>query len=266
VSSDPWFGHLYASARARIATGESLLAAMERAGVSYAVAASFGWRDAENGFACTDYMLEERARTGGRVLPLAYIQPALGASGLRRLERDLANGCVGIGELMPSGQGFDLDDHAALAPYFDVAAEASVPVMIHVSEPIGHAYPGKADVAVASMWRLAKSFPRVRFVAAHWGGGLPFYELMPEVREDLANVWYDTAATSYLYDVRIFKVVVDLVGAERVLFASDYPLLRYSRLMPTLDLAGLNHDESRLVMGENAARLFGIPARGTFSQ
>lgn len=256
VASDRWFGHLYASPRARIATGESLLAAMDRAGVAFAVAASFGWRDASTGFACTDYMLAERARSGGRILPLAYVQPSLGAAGVRRLGRDLASGCAGIGELMPAGQGFDLDDHALLAPYLDVAAEAQVPVMVHVSEPVGHTYPGKADVAVASMWRLAKTFPRVRFIAAHWGGGLPFYELMPEVRADLANVWYDTAATSFLYDVRIFRTVVDLAGADRVLFASDYPLLRYRRLMPTIEQAGLSPDELARVMGGNAVKLF----------
>lgn len=260
VAADRWFALLYQAPRARIATGDGLVAAMGRAGVAHAVAASFGWRDASIGFACTDYMLAERARSDGRVLPLAYVQPAMGAAGVARLEADLADGCVGIGELMPAGQGFDLDDHALLQPYLHLAAEARVPVMVHVSEPVGHPYPGKADVAVASMWRLAKSFPHVRFIAAHWGGGLPFYELMPEVRADLVHVWYDTAATSYLYDARIFRTVVDLAGAGRVLFASDYPLLRYGRLMPALERAGLAPDEAKLVMGENAARLFRLPA------
>ena len=39
-------------------------------------------------------------------------------------------------------------------------------------------------------------------IAAHWGGGLPFYALMPEVRDALQNVWFDTAAGHLLYDRR----------------------------------------------------------------
>ena len=49
-------------------------------------------------------------------------------------------------------------------------------------------------------------------IAAHWGGGLPFYALMPEVREALENVYFDTAASHLLYDATVYRRVIELVG------------------------------------------------------
>ncbi|HLZ08031.1 MAG TPA: amidohydrolase family protein, partial [Chloroflexota bacterium] len=131
------------------------------------------------------------------------------------------------------------------------------PLIVHVSEPIGHAYPGKGDVSPVAAWKLASRHPALRIVFAHWGGGLPFYELMPEVRAALANTYYDSAATTYLYDFEIFRATADLVGGNRILFATDYPLLRQG---PFLDrVRGLHLEEPRLrqLLGENAARLLG---------
>ena len=92
---------------------------------------------------------------------------------------------------------------------------------------------------------------------AHWGGGLPFYALMPEVRAALANTWFDSAVSPFLYDAEVFDVATRAVGAEHVLFGSDYPLLRASRVVDqargTLDAA-----TAQAVLGGNAARLLGL--------
>ena len=46
---------------------------------------------------------------------------------------------------------------------------------------------------------LAQAYPGLTIVFAHLGGGLFLYETMPEVRNVLAGVYYDTAAVPYLY-------------------------------------------------------------------
>lgn len=255
---DDWFGQLYASPSARIASADDLRHSMDRSGFDYAVIASFGWRDAQIGRACADYMLDAARASNGKLLALAYIQPTAAGDAARQLERDLADGFVGVGELMPDGQGFSLDDHELLTPVLSVAADAGVPVLVHVSEPVGHRYPGKGTVAVAAMWRLARAFPRVRFIAAHWGGGLPFYELMPDVQLDLANVWYDSAATAYLYQPRVFSTCLEIVGADRVLFASDFPVLRQGPLLRAVRGLALPDEVTARLLGENAAALFGV--------
>jgi predicted TIM-barrel fold metal-dependent hydrolase len=98
----------------------------------------------------------------------------------------------------------------------------------------------------------------VRFIAAHWGGGLPFYNLMPEIRRVTANVWYDTAATVYLYQQDIFPIVAKLVGPDRILFGSDYGLLRQGRIIEHVKHSGLEPRAVDLVLGENAKALLHI--------
>jgi uncharacterized protein len=104
------------------------------------------------------------------------------------------------------------------------------PVMLHATEPIGHLYPGKGEATPERIHAWLSAFPAQPIVLAHWGGGLPFYELMPEVRAVTHQVVYDSAATSYLYNSAVFPTVVSIVGADRVLFATDYPILRQDRL------------------------------------
>ncbi len=107
------------------------------------------------------------------------------------------------------------------------------------------------------------AFPDVRFIAAHWGGGLPFYCLMPEIQRIAAHVWYDTAATIYLYRNTIFPVAEKLVGADRILFASDYGLLRQRRVINHILQSGLSEQSSRMILGENARALLGLSSKLT---
>jgi uncharacterized protein len=99
--------------------------------------------------------------------------------------------------------------------------------------------------------------PDLRVVLAHWGGGLPFYELMPEVPALTRNVVYDTAASSYLYRPEVFRAVLDITGRERVLWASDHPVLGMGRFLErTRRLAAIRPDEWAPVMSDNARRVY----------
>ena len=105
------------------------------------------------------------------------------------------------------------------------------------------------------------SFPDVYFIAAHWGGGLPFYSLMPEIQRITAHVWYDMAATPYLYRNSILPIVADLVGAERILYASDYGLLRQQRVINYVTSSGLHQNAIDLILGGNAQQLLDLKSR-----
>jgi len=71
-------------------------------------------------------------------------------------------------------------------------------------------------------------------------------------------VWYDTAATAYLYRNTILPVVAELVGAERILFASDFGLLRQQRIMDYIAQSGLDAGAIEKVLGGNARHLLGL--------
>jgi hypothetical protein len=85
--------------------------------------------------------------------------------------------------------------------------------LTHSSEPVGHEYAGKGSVTPDVLYRFVLAFPGLKLVCAHWGGGLPFYALMPEVEKALANVFFDTAATVFLYKPEVFEHVSRVIGS-----------------------------------------------------
>ncbi len=254
---DPWFADLYGNPKARMATAEELVASMDAAGVDSSLAFPFGWSDPGLIEECNSYLLDAMRRYPGRIIGLAAIQPTAGARAVAELERCARAGMPGCGELMPHGQGYRLSDLALLAPLVEVARAYDLLILTHTSEPVGHLYHGKGNVAPDDLEVFLRAFPDIRVVAAHWGGGFPFYELMPEVQQAAANLWYDSAASPYLYRPDIFPIAARIVGARKLLFASDYPLISQQRMLAYTRASGLSEDELRLVLGENARALLG---------
>jgi predicted TIM-barrel fold metal-dependent hydrolase len=102
-------------------------------------------------------------------------------------------------------------------------------------------------------------FPDNTIVLAHWGGGIFFYHLLKKaVKETLKNVYYDTAASPFLYDNRIYRYAKDLVGLDKVLLGTDYPLLKPDRYIKEMTAAGLSRADADMVCGKSAARLLKI--------
>ncbi len=255
---DPWFSALYSNFRSTMASAEDLVAEMDASGVDACVTFSFGWTDPALIVETNTYVLDAMRRYPGRIYGMAVSLPTVGESAIYELERCAQAGMIGLGELMPHGQGYRLSDTALLAPLIEVVRRYSLLVLAHCSEPVGHLYPGKGDVALSDVVAFLSAFPDIRFIAAHWGGGLPFYTLMPEIQTITANVWYDTAATVYLYRQQIIPAVAMLVGAERILFASDYGLLRQKRIIDHIAQSGLDEEAVRRILGENARQLLGL--------
>ncbi|HLX56605.1 MAG TPA: amidohydrolase family protein [Ktedonobacteraceae bacterium] len=255
---DPWFNELYHHPRAAMASADDLVAEMDASGVDASVAFSFGWTDLALIAETNSYIIDAMQRFPGRIYGMAVLLPTVGEAAVYELERCAQAGMIGLGELMPHGQNYRLSDISLLAPLMDVARRYDLLVLSHCSEPVGHLYHGKGNVSLPDIVAFLTAFPDIRFIAAHWGGGLLFYTLMPEIQRITANVWYDTAATVYLYHQRIFPLAADLVGADRILFASDYALLRQQRIIDHIRQSGLDDQSIDMILGGNAQRLLGL--------
>lgn len=258
AARDPWFAATHGATGARLATAEDLLASLDGAGIAAAVACGWPWRD--NGIcrAHNDYLLDAARRWPGRILPLAIVAPLTGRAALAEAIRALDAGAVGLGELNADAQGFNFADPAPLAPLAAALVERDRPLLVHTSEPIGHHYPGKGTATPDRLLTFLRAQPDLRLIAAHWGGGLPFYALMPEVAALTRNVWYDAAATTYLYDFAVFRHVAALVGPARILWGTDYPLLRHGPFLRRTREAGLEAAALAAILGGNARGLFGL--------
>jgi hypothetical protein len=235
---------------------------MEIAGVDCSLVCGFPWIDPGLCREHNDYLLDVAARYPERICAVTVVSPSRPGAAAEA-ERTLQAGAVGIGELNADAQDFSLTEPATLGPLVEVCMAFGKPILLHSSEPVGHLYPGKGTATPDQLQTFLVNFPDVKLVAAHWGGGLPFYELMPEIAALTKNVVYDTAASTYLYTARVFRTVVDLVGAERVLMGTDFALLRQDRFIRRLLRQNVSEDERDLVLSRNAERVYNLSFGGT---
>ena len=259
---DAWFRDLYANPNARLGSTEDLIEAMDRAKVDQSVVFGFGWQDMDLCRRDNDYVMESVARFPERLIGFGIINPAAGAESVREIERCAEGGLQGLGELMPDGQGYRLDDERVMAPVVEAAIDHEMLLLTHCSESAGHLYPGKGTVTPDEVIRFARLFPDATLVCAHWGGGAIFYELMPEIREVMRNVYYDTAASLYLYDDQVFSLAAKW-APSKVLFATDYPLIMPARFIRRMRAARMPTATLRRMLGGNAWRVLKLGERTT---
>lgn len=273
VSSEPAFAEIYRDPNAKMATAGELLQSMDEAGVDRSVICNFAWHDDTLIDETNEYILGAAAASKGRLLPFVAVSLAGAgrhggvdveeAVGERKQDarakiRQLSiDGARGIGELRPASSGYNLanSDEADLLNW--AASAFDLPLLVHVSEPVGHAYAGKrGGASVDEVYEFARAATGVTVIAAHWGGGLPFYALMPEVRDAIDNVYVDTAASHLLYDDAIYRMAVDILGAKKILWASDYPLTTQAKALERSRAAGLDDEARAAILGGNARELF----------
>src|SRR4030043_2119114 len=258
AKSDPCFSLLYGQPKARVATAEELIASMDEADIDLSVVLNAGWVSHELCVKTNDYILDSVSRYPTRLVGFCAIQPKAGYAAIAELERCAKAGAKGIGELRSDTQGFDLSDEATMKPLVDAALKHDLIFLTHSSEPVGHSYFGKGSITPDILYPFIVKFPNLKLVCAHWGGGLPFYTLMPEVGKALSNVYFDTAATPFLYKPQIFKQVADMIGSDKILFGSDYPLLSPRRIIDQIESTRLSQKDKARILGGNAQRLLSI--------
>ncbi len=249
--SEAWFDRLYGSG-AKMATTDDLLRSMDAAGIDKSVVMSFGWQSSELCTAGNDDLMESASRHPGRLIPFISANPSDPEDAVREIERWASDGVAGVGELYADGQGFDLGSYETVSAVAEACSERDLTLCVHISEPVGHDYPGKDASDTRRVWQFLSSAPAdLKLLLSHWGGGFGFYELMPEVAEVAANCFYDTAASHLLYDDRVYSIMSRLAPG-RVLFGSDFPLVTQSRMLKQIENAGLSKRDLTALLGENA--------------
>ncbi len=258
LKRDSCFSLLYSQPKAKLVTAEELIASMDENGIDLSVALNIGWVSHELCVATNDYILDSISRYPDRLIGFCSVQPKAGDAAIIELERCAKAGARGIGEMRCDVQGFDLTDKTIMKPLVDAVMKHNLIFLTHSSEPVGHQYIGKGSITPDVLYSFIVSFPNLKLVCAHWGGGLPFYALMPEVAKVLTNVFFDTAATVFLYQPQIFSQVSDIIGSDKILFGSDYPLISQSRIMAQIQSLELAKKDKTKILGGNAQKILNV--------
>jgi predicted TIM-barrel fold metal-dependent hydrolase len=254
-SDEPAFKTLYLAPQAKLAGAKELIRNMDEEDIHKSVIFGFPWENPEHYRIHNDYIIESVYRYPNRLIGFCCFSP-LSAEGSREAERGLKSGLSGVGELAVYGAGLSSEMINSLKEVMGLCSQFNVPFLIHTNEPIGHNYAGKTPMTLAQIYGFIKSYPSNRIVLAHWGGGIFFYGLMKkEVKDVFKNVWFDTAASPYLYTPDIYRIAGETIGFEKILFGSDYPLLKPQRYFKEMESGGLSPGSLEQVKGLNAAKL-----------
>lgn len=256
--NEPEFKLLYNSPKAAICNINDLIESMDTYQVDISVICGFPWRNPEFTKKNNDVIIESVQKYPGRIKGLACFDAAWdGAPDETR--RCIDAGLCGAGELAFYLSGIDKKALTFLDPVMAVLRDkGNLPCMIHTNEPVGHKYPGKTPVTLEQIYTLAKTFPDNKIILAHWGGGIFLYNILKkETKTTLKNIWYDTAASPFLYDPQIYDIAADAGVADKVLFGTDFPLLKPDRYYTDIDNSGINIQQKKQILGENAALLYG---------
>ena len=255
---EPEFKLLYNSPRAKISTIAELIQTMDTHGVDMSVVSGFPWRNPDSARKNNDTLLAAVQAYPDRIKGLACFDLAWTGAADEAV-RCMDAGLSGVGELAFYLSGIDAKALTLLEPVMTVLrGKGNRPCMIHTNEPIGHPYPGKTPITLEQIDTLARTFPDNRIILAHWGGGIFFYRVMKkQVKETLKNIWYDTAASVFLYDPEIYNMAIQADVIDKVLFGTDFPLLTPDRYYADMDKSAMTPAHKRQVLGENALALFG---------
>jgi len=256
--NEPGFESIYRKTDSKLTGRKDLLENMDNEGVAKSVVFGFPWKLTDHYKEHNDYVIESVLKNPDRFIGFCAFDP-MSVDAPKEVERCLDAGLAGVGEIAVYDSDFTKDIIYSLKDIMALCAERDVPILIHVNEPVGHIYPGKQPMSLGGLYELLKRYPSNRIVLAHWGGGIFFYGLMKkEVREALENVWLDIAASPYLYSPDIYRISGEIMGFDRILFGSDYPLIKPGRYLKEMESAGLPKDAIKKITCENAITLLRI--------
>lgn len=256
--TDRGFASIFSDPKSRLTTADELIASMDRDEVDMAVVLNYGWSTQAMCVEINNYILESVSRYPKRLVGFCNVVLSEGDLALKEVERCIRGGMRGIGEIRPDTQAGGDGWLDIIRPLVALAVKNNQILLTHASEPVGHQYPGKGKATPDVIYQLVTAYPELKLVCAHWGGGLPFYALMPEVKTALKNVYFDTAASPFLYTSQVYQQVVQLIGEDKILFGSDYPLIPQRRFLKEIRSLELPAATKEKILGGNARRLLGI--------
>jgi uncharacterized protein len=252
------FKLLYSVPGSKLAGAEELIRNMDNEGVGKSVVFGFPWKTKDYFKRNNDYILNVVERYKDRLIGFSTFFP-LAKDAEKELERCLKSGLSGVGELAFYTSALSKNTIKAFEPIAEIAQKSDVPILLHTNEPVGHYYHGKTTMTLKEIYDFLQYFSDNKIILAHWGGGIFIYYLMKKVVKGvLKNTWFDTAASPYLYDKAIYSISTEIVGFDKILFGSDFPLIKPSRYFKEMKDAGLSKDAIGTICGENAASLLKI--------
>ncbi len=165
----------------------------------------------------------------------------------KEIEWCIENGFKGV-KLHPDFQKFYIDGDDAEKFYRAIGDK--LPILFHVGDD-RYEYSKPARLA-----RMAKKYPEVNFIAAHFGGYRCWDDI--EVYKDLNNIYFDTCSSLMFIDKKKAREIIDFLGAERFFFGTDFPMWDAVGELNRFNSIPLTEKERKMILSQNIKKLLKI--------
>ncbi len=222
-----------------------------------------------------------------RFAGLAAIAPQDPATAAKEIGRAVTLGLCGI--IVNSHTRGEYLDAPKFRPILEAAQALDLPIYLHPREPAASWVEPYLDYALwFAGWGFAAEtglhamrlimsgtfdrFPKLRIVLGHMGEGLPFwlqridnrYRLEVKIGaceklERLPSEYFldnFVITTSGVTSMPALRLSLDVLGAERILFAADFPYEDDAEAVRFMDGAMVTEEERKKIYRTNAERVF----------
>lgn len=176
------------------------------------------------------------------------------AESILELDRIKELGIRGI-KLHPDYQGFFIDDEK-LMPIYDKCQQINLPIVFHsgwdcYSPDVIHAPPEKSA-------RIAKAFPRLKIVLAHFGGLRQWNDVLEHLA-GLENVYMDTAMlASCCNNIDTIVQILNKHPSENIMLGSDCPWENPLESVKFVKNLPISDSSKEKILSKNAIELYKI--------
>jgi predicted TIM-barrel fold metal-dependent hydrolase len=143
------------------------------------------------------------------------------------------------------------EDDEAYQPMWDLADRQGAPVLVHT-----HGGHGKTGIELLT--EIAQARTNLKIIIAHSANSLEVIEQACAAARKRENIYLDLTGSPMVYGA--LEMMVDRVGAQRVLFGTDTPFIDPRPQLGRVAYSRLTDDEKRSILGLNAKELFGEAA------
>lgn len=191
---------------------------------------------------CNRDMWAAKELLGDFYVPGMMVHPGYVAESLAEMEKYYRLGVRLVGELTPYFHGWEDYACGGFSKLLDGAAELGMVVSLH-------------SMGEDAMDAMAKAHPGSKLVFAHPGDAPAFRRHLARMGDD-PNFYLDLSGTG-LFRHGLLRTALDVLGRERVLFGTDYPICA-----PCMFVGGVvgdpavSREEKEAVLAGNARRLF----------
>lgn len=223
---------------------KDFLQQLNRAGITkFAGSVITNIKDADAMKKCNDSVLMLRKLYGDAYIS-GFTVDAKNVDGSKHeIDRALTEGVKLIGELVPYHYGWKYSD-SGFEEILSYSEGKDLIFSLHTADEL--------DV----MGDLAKKHPDITFVFAH-PGEIDRLKKHIEIMKQCKNVYLDLSGTG-LFRYGMLKRLVVEVGADRILFGTDYPICNAGMYVGGVEYEEISDEDKALIFSGNAKRILDI--------